>query len=348
MEAAMKALVLEDYRKFAYREVPVPALRSPDDVLLRVRAAAICGSDVHGMDGSTGRRRPPIVMGHEAAGEIVEVGAAVRRFKAGDRVTFDSTEYCGSCWHCRRGEPNLCDDRRVLGVSCAEYRRDGAFAEYLVLPERILYALPEGLDFVRASLAEPLGVAVHAATITKMGLHESAAVVGTGLIGLLLLQVLPVGTAGMLIAFDTDPSRRAAALRFGADRALDPAASGAMEELRDLTSGRGVDRAFEAVGAGAPIRTAIEATRKGGSVTLIGNASPSVEMPLQLVVTRQLALLGSCAIAGEYPLAIDLMARGRVDVRALVSAVAPLAEGSAWFERLYAHEPGLLKVVLEP
>jgi L-iditol 2-dehydrogenase len=344
----MKALVLEDYRKFAYRELPAPALRGPGDVIVRVRAASICGSDVHGMDGSTGRRRPPIVMGHEAAGEIVEAGSDVRRFKAGDRVTFDSTEYCGSCWHCRRGEVNLCDDRRVLGVSCAEYRRDGAFAEYLVLPERILYALPGELDYVRASLAEPLGVAVHAAAISPLGLHDSVAIVGTGLIGLLLLQVLRGATAGRIVAFDTDPSRREAALRFGADAALDPAAPGAMEELRGLTAGRGADRSFEAVGAAAPIRTAIEATRKGGSVTLIGNASPSVEIPLQAVVTRQLSLLGSCAIAGEYPLAIDLMARGKVDVRALVSAVAPLAEGASWFERLYAREPGLLKVVLEP
>jgi L-iditol 2-dehydrogenase len=344
----MKALVLEDYMKFAYREHPAPALRSPDDVLVRVRAASICGSDVHGMDGSTGRRRPPVIMGHEASGEIVETGSAVKAWKAGDRVTFDSTEYCGSCWHCRRGEPNLCDDRRVLGVSCAEYRRDGAFAEYLVLPQRILYALPEGLDFVSASLAEPLGVAVHAAAMTALGLHESVAVVGSGLIGLLLIQVLRRATAGKLIAFDTDPARREAALRFGADAALDPAAPGAMEELRSLTSGRGADRSFEAVGAGAPIRTAIEATRKGGSVTLIGNASPSVEIPLQSVVTRQISLLGSCAIAGEYPLALDLMARGKVDVRALVSAVAPLAEGASWFSRLYAREGGLLKVVLEP
>jgi threonine dehydrogenase-like Zn-dependent dehydrogenase len=344
----MKALVLEEYKRFSYREVAEPALRGADDVIIRVRAAAICGSDVHGMDGSTGRRRPPIIMGHEAAGEIVEVGSAVKRFRLGDRVTFDSTEYCGACWYCRRGEPNLCDDRRVLGVSCAEYHRDGAFADFLVLPERILYALPEGLDFVPASLTEPLGVAVHAAAITPLGLHDSIAVVGTGLIGLLLLQVLRGATAGRIIACDTDASRREAALGFGADAAIDPAAPGAMDELRARTGGRGVDHAFEAVGATAPIKTAIEAVRKGGSVTLIGNASPEISLPLQQVVTRQLSLFGSCAIADEYPLALDLMARGKVDVKALISAVAPLSEGGSWFARLYAREKGLLKVVLEP
>ena len=344
----MKALVLEEYKKFAMRDLARPGLRDDDDVIVAVRAAAICGSDVHGMDGSTGRRRPPVVMGHEAAGEIVEVGARVRNFRIGDRVTFDSTEYCGSCWHCRRGEVNLCDNRRVLGVSCEEYRRDGAFAQFVVIPERILYRLPDRLEYVSASLAEPLGVAVHAAAITPIGIGDSMAVVGTGLIGLLLVQVLRSSCSGPLVAFDTDRSRREAALRFGANAALDPAAPGAMDELRSLTQGRGVDHAFEAVGATAPVRSAIEATRKGGTVTLVGNVSPSIDLPLQQVVTRQISLLGSCAIAGEYPIALDLMARGKVDVRALVSAVAPLEEGPVWFDRLYRREPGLLKVVLEP
>src|SRR6185369_13472347 len=118
----MKALVLKEYRQFAIEDFPVPTLQ-PNEVLVRVRACGICGSDVHGIDGSSGRRIPPIVMGHEAAGEITKLGAAVKGWKAGDRVTFDSTVYCGECWYCRAGRVNLCDNRRVLGVSCADYRR---------------------------------------------------------------------------------------------------------------------------------------------------------------------------------------------------------------------------------
>ncbi|MFA6366833.1 MAG: alcohol dehydrogenase catalytic domain-containing protein, partial [Candidatus Hydrogenedentales bacterium] len=174
----MKALVLEDYMKFSFRDYPDPQLRNENDVLVRVRAAAICGSDVHGMDGSTGRRIPPIVMGHEASGEIVEAGAGVRDFRVGDRVTFDSTEYCGECFHCKRGEVNLCDDRKVLGVSCGDYRRDGTFAEYIVLPKRILYRMPEALDFAAASIAEPAAVAAHAASITPIKMGDSLVVVG--------------------------------------------------------------------------------------------------------------------------------------------------------------------------
>jgi len=344
----VKALVLEKYMQFSYRDYPDPVLRNADDVLIRVKAAAICGSDVHGMDGSTGRRIPPIVMGHEAAGVIVETGAGVRDFKPGDRVTFDSTEYCGECFHCKRGEVNLCDDRKVLGVSCADYRRDGTFAEYLVVPRRILYRIPEALDFVGASIAEPAAVAAHAAAITPIAMGDSLLVVGAGLIGLLLIQILRSHSAGMILALDTDPDRRQAALRAGAAAALDPASPDLRNAILDLSGGRGFDRSFEAVGATLPIGTAIASTRKGGSVTLIGNVSPKVEIPLQAVVTRQISLLGSCATAGEYPLVLDLLARGRIDAKSIVSAIAPLSEGASWFARLHAREKGLLKVVLEP
>lgn len=344
----MKALVLEEYHRLVYRDVPRPERRNDKDMLVRVRAASICGSDVHGIDGSTGRRRPPIIMGHEASGDIVEVGSGVTRFKVGDRITFDSTEYCGECHFCRRGEVNLCDNRRVLGVSCAEYSRAGAFAEYVVVPEYIAFHLPEGLDYIDAALAEPAAVAAHAIAITPGELGDSALIVGAGLIGLLLLQILRANTSGPIVALDTDATRRATALKMGADAAFDPAAPGWLDEVRAMTGGRGVDHAYEAVGATAPIRSAIDSVRKGGTVTLIGNFNPNVEIPLQVIVTRQITLLGSCAMAGEYPLVLDLMARKKIDARAIVSAVAPLADGPAWFDRLYKREPGLLKVVLEP
>ena len=144
----MKALVLKQYGHLEYEDVPEPHV-GPNDVLIEVRACGICGSDVHGLDGSTGRRIPPVIMGHEAAGVIAEVGSGVSGWRRGDRVTFDSTIYCGECHFCRRGMINLCDNRRVLGVSCDEYRQNGAFAEYVAVPQHILYRLPEGLTFER-------------------------------------------------------------------------------------------------------------------------------------------------------------------------------------------------------
>jgi (R,R)-butanediol dehydrogenase/meso-butanediol dehydrogenase/diacetyl reductase/L-iditol 2-dehydrogenase len=287
-------------------------------------------------------------MGHEAAGEIAAVGGGVKRFKKGDRITFDSTIYCGSCFYCQNGDVNLCDDRMVLGVSCDEYRRHGAFAEYVLVPEHICYSLPEGLSYEEAAMTEPVGVASHAFRVTAPGLDETVAVVGSGLIGLTLIQILRASISGKIIALDTDQVRRQKSLEAGADLALDPADPDLDKKIKEASQCRGVDRAFEAVGASAPVQTAIAIVRKGGSVTLIGNLSPKIELPLQSVVTRQIRLQGSCAIAGEYPIALDLMARKKIDVPSLISKTAPLSEGQIWFDKLYNREDNLLKVVLIP
>ena len=344
----MKALLMEEYKKLKYTDFPDPKIESPHDLLVRIMAVAICGSDVHGFDGSTGRRRPPIVMGHEAAGEVVESGGAVKAFKKGDRITFDSTIYCGECYFCREGMVNLCDNRMVLGVSCDEYRRHGAFAEYVVIPDHIAVPLPDGLSYEEAACTEPVGVAAHAVRQTPLALNDTAAVVGAGLIGNLAIQILKASGSGKVIALDTDPSRLQTALSLGADAVFDPADPDLENRIKTLTGGQGADRVIEAVGASAPIKTAISIVRKGGSVTLVGNVSPSVDIPLQAVVSRQITLRGSCAISGEYPIALDLMTRKKINVKALLSATAPLRDGEIWMNRLYNREGNLLKVVLIP
>jgi L-iditol 2-dehydrogenase len=343
----MKALILKEYRRFAVEDFPVPVLQS-DEVLVRVRACGICGSDVHGMDGSSGRRIPPIIMGHEAAGEIAQVGRGVADWKEGDRVTFDSTVYCGSCWYCRRGKINLCENRRVLGVSCAEYRRHGAFAEYVAVPQRILYRLPNNLSFEQAALVEAVSVAVHAVKRTPLLENASAMVVGAGMIGLLVVQALRVAGCRQIIAIDLEEDKLRLAKQLGATSAINAAEPDLSEKIRALTDGRGVDAAFEVVGLPPTVKTAIESVRKGGTVTLVGNLKPQVDLPLQLVVTRELALIGTCASAGEYPECLELIASGKINVTEFISATAPLAEGAEWFERLYAGEKGLMKVLLQP
>lgn len=343
----MKALVLKQYRQFAVEDFPVPALQ-PDEVLVRVRACGICGSDVHGMDGSSGRRIPPIIMGHEAAGEITEIGSAVTGWKKGERVTFDSTVSCGQCWYCWRGQVNLCENRRVLGVSCGEYRLHGAFAEYVAVPARILYRLPDNLSFEQAAMAEAVSVAVHAVERAPLTWDASVAVVGTGMIGLLVVQALRAMGCGDIIAIDLDKEKLKLASKFGATHTIEAGEPDLQQKVRALTTGRGVDAAFEAVGVGATVKTAIESVRKGGSVTLIGNLKPQVELPLQSVVTRELMLIGTCASAGEYPACLDLIANGKINVTDFISATAPLEEGAQWFERLYSGEKGLMKVLLKP
>jgi (R,R)-butanediol dehydrogenase/meso-butanediol dehydrogenase/diacetyl reductase/L-iditol 2-dehydrogenase len=344
----MKALLMEEYKTLKYTDVPDPVIGTPRDILVKVKAVSICGSDVHGFDGSTGRRRPPIIMGHEAAGEVVAVGGDVSAYKPGDRITFDSTIYCGKCFYCQNGQVNLCDDRMVLGVSCDEYRRHGAFAEYVVVPEHICYHLPDGLSYEEAAMTEPAAVAAHAFRLTPAELNDSVAIVGSGLIGLLLLDVVKASVSGKVFALDTDENRRHVALARGADAVFDPTDKDLDKKILDLTAGRGVDRVFEAVGANASIQTALSIVRKGGSVALIGNLSTKIDLPLQRVVTRQISLVGSCAIGGEYPIVLDMIARKKIDVTSLISKKAPLAEGHFWIEKLYKREDKLLKVVLIP
>ncbi len=207
----MKALMLSAYERLDVVDVPEPEC-GPDEVLIRVAACGICGSDVHGYDGASGRRIPPIVMGHEAAGSIAAVGAQVADYHVGDRVTFDSTVYCGRCEFCLRGEVNLCDDRQVLGVSCGDYRRNGAFAEMVAVPARILYRLPNDFPFEEAAMLEAVSVALHGVRVSQISGGESALVIGAGMIGLLTAQAaLAAGCASVTIAdIDADRLRMAA------------------------------------------------------------------------------------------------------------------------------------------
>lgn len=344
----MKALVLEQYNRLVLKDAPRPA-PGAGEVVVRVRACGICGSDVHGVDGSTGRRRPPIVMGHEAAGVIAEVGEGVTGWSAGERVTFDSTVYCGRCRFCLAGRVNLCEDRRVLGVSCEDYRRDGAFAEYVAVPERILYRLPDGLSFERAAMVEALSIAVHAVgRAGEVTSETTALVVGAGVIGNLVVQVLKARGCGRVIAADIQPERIEMALEAGADDALDARAADVAVEVMRLTGSRGADVSFEVVGTPATLEAAMKAAGKGAAVVLVGNFSPTVEFPLVWAVTRELNIRGSCASSGEYPECLELISTGRVDVDCLISAVAPLEEGPDWFARLAGGEGGLFKVVLVP
>ena len=342
----MKALVLEAYNRLEYREVAEPAF-GPNDVLVDVKACGICGSDVHGLDGSTGRRIPPVIMGHEAAGVVAQVGCQVRGWKTGDRVTFDSNIYCGVCRYCRKGMINLCEARRVLGVSCAEFRQDGAFAEQVVVPQQCVYRLPDGLPFERAALVEPVSIAVHAAGRPTIKLNDSVVIVGAGMIGLLLVQALRAAGCGHIIVLDLEPSRLDLAVRLGANVGLRADAPDVLNQIQEQEPG-GADLVFEAVGSAAAVQVAFECARKGGVLTLIGNLCPTAVLPLQRVVTRELTLYGSCQSTGEYPACLEMMARGTIKVDSLISAVAPLSEGPAWFGKLRQRGTGLLKVVLVP
>jgi L-iditol 2-dehydrogenase len=344
----MNALLLTAPSKLDYTEVETPT-GGTDDVLVRVRACGICGSDIHGWDGSSGRRHPPLIMGHEAAGEIAQLGANVTGWSVGQRVTFDSTIYCGKCPACERGDVNLCDDRRVLGVSPDTYKQHGAFAEYVAVPARILYALPDGLSYEEAAFAEPVSIALHGVKRANIQPGDTAVVIGSGMIGLLVIQALRVAGIERVIAVDREASRLATALELGATDTVMVEDDTTSAKILALTHGRGADVVMEVVGIEPTVKLAIACTRPGARIGLIGNLAPNINLPLQQVVTRELSLLGSCSCAGEYPQSLELITSGQIKVKPLMAATAPLSDGAEWFAKLSAPDGGkYLKVILNP
>lgn len=343
----MKALVLEKYNDLVYKDVPDPRIKS-DEVLVRVMACGICGSDVHGLDGSTGRRIPPMIMGHEASGVIIKTGKDVNGWKSGDRVTFDSTVYPLNDWFTLEGFYNLSDNREVLGVSPGTYKRDGAFAEFIAIPQHILYKIPESVSFEQAAMVEAVAVALHSINISGVRAGDKCVVVGSGMIGIFILKLLKISGATTIIVIDINPRRLDRAILAGADHTFISTEENLGGKIIALTNKRGADISFEAVGKSESVNIAIDILRKGGKTVLVGNISPTIDFPLQKVVTRELKVLGSCAIRGEYETVLNLLATGKLNVDDQISAVVPLSEGALWFNRLYKKEEDLNKIILVP
>jgi L-iditol 2-dehydrogenase len=343
----LKALLYTKPYTFEYTDLPDPTV-GDEDVLVRVKACGICGSDVAGHTGKTGRRLPPLIMGHEAAGVVERVGPKVPGFAPGDRICFDSTVYCNQCPACRQGLFNQCVKRQVLGVSVPEFKRDGAFAELLAVPHWICATLPDNMSFVQASLLEPASIGTHAVSRTPISAGDTVVVIGAGTIGLFILQAAKLRGAKTVIAGDLNDFRLDLARRVGADICVNSQKTDLKQEILKRTEGRGADVVFEAVGFGETFRQAVSLARTGGHVVAVGNLQKETEFNLQELVSRELTFTGSYASSGEFRACIDLIASGEINVAPLVSEVRPLNEGPAAFKRLLEGKENLLKIVLEP
>jgi 2-desacetyl-2-hydroxyethyl bacteriochlorophyllide A dehydrogenase len=343
----MKALVLEEYNKLVYKDMPDPEIKA-GEVLVQVKACGICGSDIHGMDGSTGRRIPPLIMGHEASGIIAKTGEDVKDWKTGDRVTFDSTVYPLDDWFTLRGRYNLSDNREVLGVSPGTYRRHGAFAGYIAVPRHILYRIPDNVTFEQAAMVEAVAVALHSINVSGLKPGDSCLVTGAGMIGIFLIKLLKVSGPSVIIAIDINQNRLEPAKAAGADLTFTASDSSVSDKIKSVTKGRGVDVAFDAAGTNDSVNSTISNIRKGGTVVLVGNITPVIEFPLQKAVTGELKILGSCAICGEYDAVLNYLKTGKITVDDQISAVAPLSDGAYWFDRLHNKKDVPGKVILVP
>jgi len=335
----MRAAVLVAPGRFEIREVPVPHI-GRDEVLIRVEACGICGTDMHMFNGHYAAESLPIIPGHEFAGTVAAIGADVRGFGEGDRVVADINIGCGHCFYCRRNEVLNCAEVRQVGIS-----RDGAFAEYVVVPSRLVISAPADAPFDLLALVEPIACVVRAARKADVHFGQSVVILGAGPIGNLHIQMMRlVGAAPILVA---EPSavRGALALEAGADVVIsDP--SRLRETVLAHTGGRGADIVIESVGLPALYAQAFELIRPGGHIAAFGIAGPadSVPLPLLATVLRENSIKGSVAGMGEdMHDALTLLAHGRFRTEAFRARSLPLNEIQQAFETLPRH-PEALKV----
>jgi len=338
----MQALIFEGPWQMPLREMEVP-MPGSDDVIVRVRAAGVCGSDVHGFTGSTGRRTPGIVMGHEFAGTIETLGAEVAGWQTGQRVIVQPLITCGTCAFCRAGKPNVCANRQLIGM-----HQHGAYAECVRVPQAQLRAMPDDLGWEQAALVEPLAVALHAVNATSLRIMDTVVIVGAGPIGLLTLLAARLKGAGQVVVTDRSVHRLELARRLGAAMVINVAEQDAVAEVQRVTDGLGAHAAIEAVGITPTVQQAQAVTRIGGQVTWIGNSAPDVTINMQQVVTRELTIRGVYGFADEFEQAIAALASGWINVAPLIEVVAPLSDGPQMIHDLADGSLDAVKVVLQP
>lgn len=338
----MKGIVYEGPNILGLKEVG-DVSPGPGEVKLRVRACGICGSDVHGYLGITGRRLPPMIMGHEFAGEVAELGQGVDQWKKGDRVAVYPVDFCGRCEMCRKGDVHLCLNKRAFGVLDV----DGAFAEYICVPAKCCFRVADQIPYSIGTLMEPLAVSYrgveHAGDLTG----RTVLIVGAGTIGLLALACVKMKGAAKIILSDLSDYRLGIAREMGADVAVNPGNSGWKAQILAETGGKGVDVAIEAVGAAPTVQQAMAALRFGGRAIWIGNNKPFVDVDMQEIVTRELSIQGSFLYGyEEFKTVVGLVNQGRIHVAPLISREVSMEETPAYFEKL-AKDPGsLIKVVM--
>jgi threonine dehydrogenase-like Zn-dependent dehydrogenase len=314
---------------------------SHDDALVRVRASGICGSDIHGYLGGTGRRAPGYCMGHEFCGEIAALGDHVSGWHVGDRVIVQPSIFCGTCEYCRAGKTQLCLNKKFLGV----FDVNGAMAEYVAVPAKLLYKTPDSMSDVEGALIEPLAVAKCAVDKLPGGVAgKNVLVVGVGTIGLLIISVLKSRGAKTIIASDPSENRLRFAQSMGADHAFDPSKVDVVAAVKEVTDGLGADASLEAVGADRPVKTAIDCVRLGGGCVWVGNSKKEIVIDMQSVVTREITVYGTYTYSHQaFGETIDEMAGMGIDAEAFVGKRIPIEEAPAIFEYLAAGNDDLIK-----
>jgi len=336
----MKAAVWYGGKDIRIEDLPTPKIKD-DEVLIKVKAVSICGSDVHAYRGVSKRRIPPLVMGHEFSGEIVKLGRTVKGLKEGERVVLEPVLSCGKCALCQRGRSNICENIRLVGLHLS-----GAFSEYVPIPASKCHTLPDAVSFEEASLVEPLAVAVHAVNFTSLEKDEDIGILGSGAVGLMTLQVVNNIGAEKIFAIDTLEYRLELAKKLGATTTINAKKEDPVKEVLDHG---GVNTVFEAVGHQRTVQQALSMVRKGGKVVIIGMLDATMELGMLDVTVKEIEIKGSYGYtSNDFKQALTLIAKGKVEVKPLITHVLPLHDIAKGFDILSQGAENVIKVVLKP
>ncbi len=329
MKALMKVQKGDGFVELREVEEPKPA---PDEVLIKVKRAGICFTDIHILHDEFPKARPPFILGHEFFGIIQEIGMGVKGWRAGDRVVSETAAHsCGHCRFCEVGDTQLCPERKAYG-----YAYNGAFAEYITVRAKLLHRVPDSVGDSEAALSEPLACCVHA-TLERIQIQrgEVVLVTGPGAMGLLMLQVVKsTGAVVILSGVDSDQGRLKLGQELGADRAVNVEREDLASIVMGMSRGYGVDKSFECAGVPAATSQCIQLTRKGGTLIQVGLFGKPVELPFEEIALKELTVVGSFAQkTSSWDLGMRLLAEGKVKTAPLVSGEYPLDRWKEAFER---------------
>jgi len=340
--AKYKMAMIPEPGKIAFQEQELRDPK-PDEVLIKVHTAAICGSDLHLFKGKHPSVTLPSAVGHELAGEVFQKGEDVNRLQVGDRVTVEPVIACGQCHYCHRGAYHLCEN-----ISFQYRRGQGAFSEYFYAPQHRVYKLPKSLTYEEGTLIEPLSVALHAVKKSGISIGKMSAVIGGGAIGLLVSMLLNNLTGIKPYLTDINDFRVQKAIDLGARGVFSHRGEDLIKTIMDQTNGLGVDHAFEAVGMEATLTQALQAIRKGGKVTLLGIFEEQLpKIPINLFVQREISLSGSQGYAWDFQDSIDLVEQGRIKLSELVTTRLPLNQLQKGFDLLCQPGNNQVKILFE-
>jgi L-iditol 2-dehydrogenase len=323
-------------------DVPEPEVK-PGYVLIEVKAAGICGTDLH-IYYDEFKSRPPVIMSHEVAGLVADVGAGVTTCRPGDRVTSETYFYvCGECQFCREGQANLCPHRLSIGSGV-----NGAFTKYLLVPQQNIHHLPDNVDEQAGALTEPLACCVHALELNRVEPGDTVVVSGPGTIGLLTLQVVKAaGATVIVLGTSSDEERLAKARQLGADDVYNVETTDTLATIRDMTGGLGVDVVFECAGAGPSAQHCLELVRRKGRYVQVGLFGKPITWDMDQVCYKELRMSGSNAsVPSAWRKALVLLASGKVQTKPLISDVLPITQWSQAFERFEKRDG--FKLLLTP